>query len=322
MAKQRLVQLDILKGIGIILVLFGHSLHHNSISREIIYLFHMPLFFFCSGIFHRQSPLLYTVRDSIKRLLLPYLFFLFVYQLIYFSYSFVISGSIDTYLTYFSSESNLLNRDSLFYYTIWFLICLFWIKILYAILYKLSNGNKNIIFLLVLCGLIVSQYARIPFFIDTALTSLVYYHMGYVFKHSTIREITPPIYFHMLIFGVACIIGLFLHNDVDLKNNSHPIYHPIIACVLIYALYGISNYIVSNTCHLLIRILSKCGVASLTIFGLHRSCWLYMYVIFARLGLSQTMESIMLVLLSIPLLLFADMLITRCIPFVYGRLRK
>lgn len=37
-------QLDILKGIGILLVVFAHVCH-----SDFIYLFHMPLFFFLSG---------------------------------------------------------------------------------------------------------------------------------------------------------------------------------------------------------------------------------------------------------------------------------
>lgn len=43
--------IDIAKGIGIILVVLGHLDTNGQISREVIYSFHMPLFFLLSGIF-------------------------------------------------------------------------------------------------------------------------------------------------------------------------------------------------------------------------------------------------------------------------------
>lgn len=46
MEKERLSWLDVLKGIGIILVVMGH-IYSNSIIFNWLYSFHMPLFF-CS----------------------------------------------------------------------------------------------------------------------------------------------------------------------------------------------------------------------------------------------------------------------------------
>lgn len=44
MEKERLSWLDVLKGIGIILVVMGH-IYSNSIIFNWLYSFHMPLFF-------------------------------------------------------------------------------------------------------------------------------------------------------------------------------------------------------------------------------------------------------------------------------------
>lgn len=44
---QRDSQLDILKGIGILLVVFAHTCKGD--ASGYVYLFHMPLFFFLSG---------------------------------------------------------------------------------------------------------------------------------------------------------------------------------------------------------------------------------------------------------------------------------
>lgn len=45
--SKRMIEYDIAKGIGIIAVLLGHS----KIGVDIIYTFHMPLFFVISGYF-------------------------------------------------------------------------------------------------------------------------------------------------------------------------------------------------------------------------------------------------------------------------------
>lgn len=51
-AKQRDISIDIAKGIGIILVVYGHLA--CPVARE-IFLFHMPLFFLLSGYFFLQK---------------------------------------------------------------------------------------------------------------------------------------------------------------------------------------------------------------------------------------------------------------------------
>lgn len=40
----RLNQIDVLKGIGILLVMLGHAFPQRGLFYEIIYSFHMPLF--------------------------------------------------------------------------------------------------------------------------------------------------------------------------------------------------------------------------------------------------------------------------------------
>ena len=81
---------DIVKGIAIALVVYGHTAqgmtHRNwwvgpgaSFSDEFIYSFHMPAFFFVSGLFVMTSLAKrggqYFALDKIKTILYPYLLF-------------------------------------------------------------------------------------------------------------------------------------------------------------------------------------------------------------------------------------------------------
>lgn len=61
----RLREIDIAKGYGIILVIMGHILTEGSF-REWIYSFHMPLFFFLAGAVVSLGPLqdIYKKKDK------------------------------------------------------------------------------------------------------------------------------------------------------------------------------------------------------------------------------------------------------------------
>lgn len=48
-SKPRVAWIDMAKGIGILLVIFGHS-GISKVPLAVIYTFHMPIFFFLSGL--------------------------------------------------------------------------------------------------------------------------------------------------------------------------------------------------------------------------------------------------------------------------------
>ncbi len=82
---KRIVYIDIARGIGILLVVLGHN-DFGFISPffyQVIYSFHIPLFFFLSGLFLNPAiPFLEFFKKRFNGLLKPYLFTLF---LIYFT---------------------------------------------------------------------------------------------------------------------------------------------------------------------------------------------------------------------------------------------
>ena len=60
----RLSWLDILKGIGIILVAVGHIYLNEKINHW-IYSFHMPLFFLAAGWVYKENPILTDIKRRI-----------------------------------------------------------------------------------------------------------------------------------------------------------------------------------------------------------------------------------------------------------------
>lgn len=79
----RIGHIDIAKGIGIILVVMGHNDFAliSSFAHKLIYSFHMPMFFFISGMFFKpDTPFCMYVCHRFNKVLKPFIFMvLFIY---------------------------------------------------------------------------------------------------------------------------------------------------------------------------------------------------------------------------------------------------
>ena len=64
-------QIDVMRGIGIFLVVLGHTYHNSGM----LYLFHMPLFIMLSGYLYRVSDLKKTIKNKVVRLWVPFVAF-------------------------------------------------------------------------------------------------------------------------------------------------------------------------------------------------------------------------------------------------------
>ncbi len=88
--KDRIAFIDNIKALLIFLVVFGHIIEKSgnidgkNTIYTFIYAFHMPLFIFVSGLFHKSSP------KRISRFLVLY----FVYQTVYCIYDSYVSGEL------------------------------------------------------------------------------------------------------------------------------------------------------------------------------------------------------------------------------------
>ena len=76
----RLSELDILRGIAIFLVVFGHITHIAEL-RNYIWGFHIPIFFFISGLLvkpDKYNSFNDFLRNKIRNLIIPYIIFYLV----------------------------------------------------------------------------------------------------------------------------------------------------------------------------------------------------------------------------------------------------
>ena len=139
---KRIEWVDTAKGIGIILVMFGH----NYLDWKFVfwfYAFHMALFFFLSGYtFHFSEDFKSFVQKRVRGLLIPYVFFAVVISL----YTWL---SAVTHNNTFSLGKAFVAYIIQTRYThLWFLPCLFlaeigtWV-VYYIYIYIYRNNKAN-----------------------------------------------------------------------------------------------------------------------------------------------------------------------------------
>jgi len=123
---------DVLKGLGIMTVVWGHSGSQNAFY---MFWFHMPLFFFISGYLYQFKPqqtgLAYVQRKA-KHLLIPYVFYLLLISLMMFSVG-IWKGQPSGQFFSDNWKALLLGGSLLegVYATFWFTTCLFFVQISY-----------------------------------------------------------------------------------------------------------------------------------------------------------------------------------------------
>lgn len=235
---QRIEWIDIAKGIGILLVILGHSVKFGGAIHNLIFSFHMPLFFVLSGITYKQKDNKTFICMKLKTLIMPYI----IFSLIGFVLSVMIPSwrnglSIKTVIKdIYLTSPNAVNVSS-----IWFLVSLFWVVIVFNFIQKF---NKNIQYIIIgvclVLGFIYSNRihmitflpeGRLPFNIDTSLIALTFFAAGVWLK----KIITDK-----KLFFVNCvlfIISFALNGRVNLHGLTF--HNP-----LLYLLESISGTII------------------------------------------------------------------------------
>lgn len=144
---------DIMKGVGILSVILGH-MDIESYWRNVIYSFHMPLFFILAGYFFRSRfTIAEEARKDMRRLCSPYV----LTMGILFLYIVSIHGLLlhDNYLQGGTFLLPLIfptgAYGALFAVPLWFLPALFWTKQLYNLVQNKSGGGNFLYFPVVAC---------------------------------------------------------------------------------------------------------------------------------------------------------------------------
>lgn len=228
MAKREL-SLDYIKGILILLVVYGHCLYwldgnNNSYNYyfipRIIYTFHMPLFVFLSGyLFSRKKNenIFTTLTEKFWRLIIPHLFFniIMIIPIICFW---------ETYSHFVTRFSNgIISFKSIYHYItmFWFLWCIYFSSIISNIIYKITSNRKSSTIILILIALIfmlISQSQRIHIFIEHQHMGamFLYFVLGiFTYNHIKTLMLKPLKYGSYILFFIYLLLLYFFPEIGD-----------------------------------------------------------------------------------------------------------
>lgn len=228
--RKRVDWIDIARGIAIICVIVGHSLgtYWPNFLAEFIFVFHMPIFFVLSGYLYRPKNNFTLTKSNIFNLLIPYIttvllevIVIIICRIIPNGVLYSRIGSIKQLLISGSYGigigTNFFGISIMSIGAIWFLLAMLFGSLIFNIVMKLNIKKYDLLckailsLLLTLIGIIMATKFVLPFSLNSALGSQIFFFSGYLIKEKNIiQKIKFPVV--VVLTGIwifAATVGIF-----------------------------------------------------------------------------------------------------------------
>ncbi|WP_371857981.1 acyltransferase family protein [Pseudomonas sp. NS1(2017)] len=301
--KHRWIQMDIAKGIGILMIVYGHSWFvANSLELQypIIASFILPLFFFLSGVFFKpEQPFVEMAVRKADGLLKPFFFTMLVYVIV----RDVLRGQPllpDIGGVLYASV------DTIPWQALWFLPH-FWVAILFSwVMLRLIQHLK--LSLPVGCLLMVVQLLigiwvlpwfwqipvsvggqtwtlpGLPFGLEITLISSTYFICGYLLRDWLRRHEGSWL---ALLMSVALFAAVFLYShatmDLAQRRYDHWLWTSLLAVLGVYACWSLARVLMVST--VITRAMTYIGQNTLILLIFHGEIQHKTVDLLERLGL-------------------------------------
>ena len=281
--KGRVEWVDMAKGVCILLMLYAHMPIDSDI-RLIIFSFHMPAFMLLSGYFTKNRPWKHFFKSTFKGLLIPYfgieliVTFVRVWRhWLYIGIDFdaameLIRMQVKTAVLGMSFSSTIFT-DVTSVFVIWFVICLFFARMLFIAILKISREKEWLTAVLVAVVTIAGWYigtqiAYLPESFDVSMTSTVFIYAGYLLNKYNVWDYLKKHPLAILITGVIWLAQI-LCGGIELSVRSYPVFPLSIAgatagtVILCLVCQVISRYEIPR------EVLKFFGKNSFIVLGIH-----------------------------------------------------
>ncbi len=356
--KRRIEEIDVARFIGICLVALQHSGNLHGKNLDFVMIFIMPLFFSLSGytsalVKERSIPFKTYLAKKSRALMLPYLYFTFIYIIINFLYQFKNTRSID-----FSITKEMIIKALSFYgvSVLWFLSALFFADLIMQGLLRAAKNLRILIFLAIVALSITAHFLTNPvadwwygtaehsdfemylFYLINAVMRLpmcaLYlfggYFAGSIFRYPRAKKKLPAVILHF-VYGAICLALCYLLAAINDGGNLATFYYGkhlylyIPASILgtVGTLF-VSHAIVLTDFRWLLKALTYLGENSLIILLTH----LDFYLLYAAVLLTSNIPVLsfhgitrmpmvlaVMMIIEVPFIV----LIKKCFPFLIGR---
>lgn len=304
--KRRDIDIDILKGVGMLLVIIGHAgciwPFYPAINA-----FHMPLFFIVSGYFFSQKNTVWGgVKLWSKQLIFNYILLCAITAFLLF----LLGWHSETFVKCAVSGTTITNDYNVRLGPVWFLLALFWCRVFYRILAEWVDINLRTIAILVTTLVIFSlskwgwtDIYRCPLNLLQGVVCLFYYHTGVllrqndgfaVLKAKTGKYKLLFIVTSIIVLGFSVLFYRRVGANMNLSMLSAPLFpiDVLNAIALTLSLYVVINHVSYNVKRLAFfqNGLRWIGENSMAIFAVH--CVEYHTTIPVMSGLSRSLMEV------------------------------
>lgn len=335
--KQRILWIDIAKCLAIMLVVLGHTLRGGQVQK-FVYSFHVPAFFFLSGMTCKTDKIIDRIKLDFIHIMIPYYCFGIMSILVFIFLGEFAAGqlglSVDT-----SFGRNLMellftsphDGRMKFNVSLWFLPCLFAVKIMYCALYKLCRGKQLVVILFSIalagCGFLYTHLRcpGLPFNLPVAMKMLFVFSLGrysYLWYQDNIDRFSGS--YRSILLGVILLVLTALTAALTPQINYTCDYFPSVPAFLIASTTG-SIGICLIAMGLRSEIMARVGRSTLAILVMHK----FPILLFQTIGPQKVILSqvdsvlgvavaVLISLISIGVCLIAEWIIHRICPFCLG----
>jgi fucose 4-O-acetylase-like acetyltransferase len=192
--QQRLLDLDVMKVIAMILVVFGHVLTNYAkigyypdnvwldTLKSFIYSFHMLAFVFVSGSVYfwsknkknKYNNYVAYAKNKFRRLFIPYCFFsVFVVFPVLWSLGLIDQGPFKFFIANFVLSINPRH--------LWYVLMLFWVMLVFRLFNAFIDRRQWLVMIVSLFLYVLSSKIPNLFQLNTLCRYFVYFYLGYEF---------------------------------------------------------------------------------------------------------------------------------------------
>lgn len=328
--SKRIDWIDRAKGIGIILVILGHSIFPKML-KVVLYSFHMPLFFFLSGyVYNMKKYKTFNefILNKIKTILIPAFSFEVITTLWSVFINYINGNNVEIKISSSILGIFIQRRGGEFSFGAWFLICLFISEIILWFILSKKFTDKTLIIIATIMSFVGYLYCRLigvvlPWAIEVTLNAVPFLIVGYLVKKNidTLNRYLSKKY--IIFYGIlnvsACFLNYYLTDTkVDMYANKYGNYF----LYIIASLTGVFFIIILVKYFFIFKELNYIGKNSLIYYCLHGSIIRELESFNINVlenSYIQIIEGLIYVLINCIILHFISLIIQKKAPFILGK---